>query len=101
MSYYSGEEIKACADAGIEVTLRKPMTSGAKSDGRFGKQDFAHLADEDVYRCPAAEKLTYWMTRSASHPSSSSACQTDAPRSPGEPRSATASSLSTPRTSLA
>jgi hypothetical protein len=23
----------------------------AKSDGRFGKQDFAYLADEDVYRC--------------------------------------------------
>jgi transposase len=60
--YYSGEEIKACADARIEVTLPKPMTSGAKSDGRFGKQDFAYLADEDVYRCPAGEKLTYRMT---------------------------------------
>jgi transposase len=60
--YYSGEEIKACADAGIEVTLPKPMTSGAKSDGRFGKQNFAYLADEDVYRCPAGEKLTYRMT---------------------------------------
>ncbi len=60
--YYSGEEIKACADAGIEVTLPKPMTSGAKSDGRFGKEDFVYLADEDVYRCPAAEKLTYRMT---------------------------------------
>jgi len=30
------------------VTLPKPMTSGAKSDGRFGKQDFAYLANEDV-----------------------------------------------------
>ena len=35
------------------------MTSGAKAEGRFGKQDFAYLADEDVYRCPAGEKLTY------------------------------------------
>lgn len=26
-------------EAGITVTLPKPMTSGAKSDGRFGKQD--------------------------------------------------------------
>jgi transposase len=60
--YYSSEEIKACADAGIEVTLPKPMTSGAKSDGRFGKQDFAYLANEDVYRCPAGEKLTHRMT---------------------------------------
>src|SRR2546423_14488122 len=33
------------------------MTSGAKSDGRFGKQDFVYLPTEDVYRCPAGEKL--------------------------------------------
>ena len=38
------------------------MTSGAKSDGRFGKQDFVCLATEDVYRCPAGEKLTYRYT---------------------------------------
>jgi methylase of polypeptide subunit release factors len=38
------------------------MTPRAKSDGRFGKQDFAYLADGDVYRCPAGEKLTYRMT---------------------------------------
>jgi hypothetical protein len=30
----------AVAEAGITVTLPKPMTSGAKSQGRFGKQDF-------------------------------------------------------------
>lgn len=59
--YYSGEEIKACDDAGIKVTLPKPMTAGSKSAGRFGKQDFAYLADEDVYRCPAGEKLVYHM----------------------------------------
>ena len=35
------------------------MSSGAKSDGRFGKQDFAYLPTEDAYRCPAGEKLTY------------------------------------------
>jgi hypothetical protein len=31
-------------------------------DGRFGKQDFVYEAGEDVYRCPAGEKLTwrYW-----------------------------------------
>jgi hypothetical protein len=38
------------------------MTSGAKSDGRFGKQDFVYLPTEDVYRCPAGEKLTYRYT---------------------------------------
>jgi hypothetical protein len=41
--YYNGEEIIACADAGITVTLPKPMTSGAKSERRFGKQDFGEL----------------------------------------------------------
>jgi hypothetical protein len=35
------------------------MTSGAKSDGRFGKQDFVYLPGEDVYRCPAGERLKY------------------------------------------
>jgi transposase len=60
--YFNGEEIKACADAGVTVTLPKPMTSGAKADGRFGKQDFVYLAEEDVYRCPAGERLTYRMT---------------------------------------
>lgn len=60
--YYNSMEIKACDDAGVTVTLPKPMTSGAKSDGRFGKQDFVYNAAEDVYRCPAGEKLGYRMT---------------------------------------
>src|SRR5260370_850247 len=57
--YYNGEEIQACEQAGICVTLPKPMTSGAKSEGRFGKQDFVYLPEEDVYRCPAGEKLIF------------------------------------------
>src|SRR5712672_490158 len=57
--YYSGEEILACEQAGICVTLPKPMTSGAKSEGRFGKQDFVYMPEEDVYRCPAGEKLIF------------------------------------------
>ena len=60
--YYHGEEILACEQAGIAVTLPKPMTSGAKAQGRFGKQDFVYLPDEDVYRCPAGERLTYHFT---------------------------------------
>ena len=57
--YYKGEEIVACEEAGITVFVPKPMTSGAKAEGRFGKQDFAYLAGEDVYVCPAGEHLTY------------------------------------------
>ena len=60
--YYDGEEIKACEDAAITVTLPKPMTSGAKAAGRFGKQDFVYIATDDVYRCPAGERLTYRYT---------------------------------------
>ena len=36
--YYAGEEICACEEAGITVTLPKPMTSNSKAAGRFGKQ---------------------------------------------------------------
>jgi transposase len=60
--YFNGEEILACEAAGITVTLPKPMTSGAKSEGRFGKQDFIYLPEEDVYRCPAGELLTFHYT---------------------------------------
>ena len=60
--YFNGEAIKACDDAGITVTLPKPMTSSAKSAGRFGKQDFVYKPQEDVYVCPAGEKLTYRFT---------------------------------------
>jgi macrodomain Ter protein organizer (MatP/YcbG family) len=60
--YYSSEEILACDKAGIAVTLPKPMTSGVEARGRFGKQDFVYLGDEDVYRCPAGKKLSYHYT---------------------------------------
>jgi transposase len=60
--YFNSTEILACEQADITVTLPKPMTSGAKSDGRFGKQDFVYLATKDVYRCPAGDKLTYRFT---------------------------------------
>ena len=60
--YFSSEEILACAEAGITVTLPKPMTSNSKAEGRFGKQDFRYLAEEDVYVCPAGERLTYHFT---------------------------------------
>ncbi len=60
--YYSGNDILACELSGITVTLPKPQTSGAKSEGRFGKQDFIYVAADDVYRCPAGERLIYRYT---------------------------------------
>jgi transposase len=59
---FDSEEILACEKAGITVTLPKPMTSGAKAEGRFGKPDFRYIGEEDVYICPAGERLTYRYT---------------------------------------
>jgi transposase len=52
--YFSSEEILECDRAGITVTLPKPMTS---NPARFGKQDFRYVTGEDVYICPAGERL--------------------------------------------
>jgi transposase len=60
--YFSSGEILACETAGITVTLPKPMTSNAKAEGRFGKQDFRYVPEEDAYLCPAGEKLAYHYT---------------------------------------
>src|ERR1700726_4761868 len=60
--YFKGKEIIACEEANITVTLPKPQTSDAKSEGRFGKQDFRYVAEEDIYICPAGEKLTHHFT---------------------------------------
>ncbi len=60
--YFNGEEILACDKAGITVTLPKPLTSGSRVKGLFVKQDFVYLPDEDVYRCPAGERLVYSFT---------------------------------------
>ena len=56
--YYKGEEILACHTAGIMPFVPKPLTSRSKSEGRFGKQDFVYVADDDTWRCPAGERLT-------------------------------------------
>jgi transposase len=56
--YFKGEEILACEPIGVTPYVPKPLTSGAKAEGRFGKQDFVYVADDDVYRCPAGERLT-------------------------------------------
>ena len=46
---FNSEEIWACEEAGITVTLPKPMTSNAKTEGRFGKQDLAKLHRPHVW----------------------------------------------------
>lgn len=48
----------ACEQARIVPYVLKPLTSGAKAKGRFGKQDFIYITEDDAYRCPAGERLT-------------------------------------------
>jgi transposase len=80
--YFSGEEVLACGPLGVTPYVPKPLTSGSRSKGRFGKQDFVYVAEDDAYRCPAGETLTrrftsvengmnlyvYWTTRCADCP---------------------------------
>jgi transposase len=60
--YFNSEEILACDEAGITVTLPKPLTSNNKARGRFVKQDFVYVAEADVYLCPAGERLVHHFT---------------------------------------
>lgn len=56
--YFSGPEVLACEGTGIVPICPKPLTSGAKADGRWGKQDFVYQLESDTYRCPAGETMT-------------------------------------------
>ncbi len=60
--YFNGEEILACEAAAITVTLPKPQTSANRAKGRFVKADFRYVAADDVYLCPAGERLVYRYT---------------------------------------
>lgn len=46
--YYKGLEILACEQVGITTIVPKPLTSGSKAEGRFGKQDFIYVAASDA-----------------------------------------------------
>jgi transposase len=60
--YFSSEQVLACEALGVTPYVPKPRTSSAKADGRFGKDDFVYLPAENVYRCPAGQRLPYHMT---------------------------------------
>ena len=60
--YFKSEEILSCHEAGITVSLPKPQTSSNRAKGRFVKQDFRYVADDNVYVCPAGEELIHHST---------------------------------------
>jgi len=61
--YFNGDEILACEDAGITPFVSKPMTSGAKAEGRFDKKDFVFDPASGEYRCPAGSRLIWRFSR--------------------------------------
>ncbi len=61
--YYSGREIRACEQAGIDAYLPKPNTSGNKAKGQFDRSEFHYKVEDDEYECPAGERLIYRFTR--------------------------------------
>lgn len=64
--YFSGPEVLACEEARVTPICPKPLTSGAKAEGRFGKQDFVYQPESDTYRCPAGDTLV-WRYRNVEH----------------------------------
>jgi hypothetical protein len=60
--YFKSEQILACHDAGITAYVPKPMTSGAKADGRFNNDAFIYDAAKNEYICPAGEALIWRYT---------------------------------------
>jgi transposase len=57
--YYSGQEIKSCGEANIDVYLPKSETSGNQAKGLFGKRDFIYNPEDDEYECPAGERAIF------------------------------------------
>jgi hypothetical protein len=92
--YFKGEEVLACGTIGVTPFVPKPLTSGAKAKGRFGKEDFVYNAEDNTYRCPAGETLTwrftsvedgmnlhvYWTTRCADCPLKAQCTSSKQPR---------------------
>jgi transposase len=60
--YFKSEEILACHQSDITVYVPKPMTSGAKADGRFNNTDFIYNAETNEYKCPAGQRLIWRFT---------------------------------------
>jgi transposase len=61
--YSTGEQLIACAAAGITPIVPKPATSMNAKRGLFTKAQFRYDAVRDEYDCPAGEHLAYRRSR--------------------------------------
>ncbi len=60
--YFKSEEILECTQSGITPLVPKSMTSNARAAGRFDKQDFIYVSEDNEYRCPAGQRAIYRYT---------------------------------------
>lgn len=56
--YFKFEDIEACEKAGITPYVPKPQRGPAIRAGHFAKDEFRYEPDEDVYVCPAGQRLS-------------------------------------------
>jgi len=57
--YFKSETILECTTSGITPLVPKSMTSNNRAEGRFDKQDFIYIAEDDEYRCPAGQRAVW------------------------------------------
>jgi transposase len=55
--YFKFEDIEACEAAGMTPYVPKPQRGSAVREGFFAKDEFRYDPAEDVYVCPAGERL--------------------------------------------
>jgi hypothetical protein len=53
VGYDHGEEVKTCLEAGITLSIARPVTSANQKLGLFSKEDFTYDGATDTYQCPA------------------------------------------------
>ncbi|MEL6667502.1 MAG: IS1182 family transposase [Bacteroidota bacterium] len=56
--YHNAAELDYCQQNNIETLVAERKQSSGKKEVGFRKEDFVYQPDEDVYICPAGEKLT-------------------------------------------
>jgi hypothetical protein len=58
ISYYEGDQLKACEERNITVYVALPGKSKATAGpGRFTREQFKYHAEQDCYVCPQGNAL--------------------------------------------
>ncbi|MBO5484747.1 MAG: IS1182 family transposase [Lachnospiraceae bacterium] len=58
--YYNGTEIKNCIDDGMKVYIKKAKANNSTKDNEFRKEKFLYNKEQDIYICPAGNKLSFF-----------------------------------------